>query len=44
MTYEPDFSSNEIGIHFEYFDGWRYELNAAKMADYPDDDAVALSF
>jgi F-box protein 21 len=33
----------DIGLHFERFDGRRYVPNAEKKADYPDDEAVALS-
>ncbi|XP_046635009.1 F-box only protein 21-like [Daphnia pulicaria] len=33
----------DIGLHFESFDGRRYVPNAEKRAEYPDDEAVALS-
>jgi hypothetical protein len=33
----------DIGLHFERFDGRRFVPNAEKRAEYPDDEAVALS-
>lgn len=33
----------DVGLHFEYFDGRRYIPNAAKRAEYPEDEVVALS-
>ena len=35
---------DSIWIHFERFDGRRYVPNAEKRAQFPEDEAVTLSF
>lgn len=48
LTPHPDVSSiifhhDQLGLHFERFDGRRYVPNAEKRRHFPDDEAAALS-
>lgn len=48
LELHPDVSSiffhhDQLGFHFERFDGRRYVPNAGKRCHFPDDEAFALN-